>query len=61
MGMFAETAIVSYHLSFSDQGKQTSVFLSNCWKQTDIYRFRFPFSENKQKLPFFHYFRFPFV
>jgi hypothetical protein len=26
MGMFAETAIVDYHFSFADQGKQTSVF-----------------------------------
>jgi hypothetical protein len=26
MGMFAETAIVDYRLSFVDQGKQTSVF-----------------------------------
>jgi hypothetical protein len=27
MGMFAETAIVDYRLSFGNQGKQTSVFL----------------------------------
>ncbi len=26
MGMFVETAIVDYRLSFADQGKQTSVF-----------------------------------
>jgi hypothetical protein len=26
MGTFAETTIVSYRLSFADQGKQTSVF-----------------------------------
>jgi hypothetical protein len=26
MGTFAETANVGYHLSFADQGKQTSVF-----------------------------------
>jgi hypothetical protein len=26
MGAFAETAIVDYHLSFADQGKQTSIF-----------------------------------
>ncbi len=27
MGTFAETAIVDYHLSFADKGKQTSIFL----------------------------------
>jgi hypothetical protein len=26
MGMFADTAIVDYHLSFADQGKHTSAF-----------------------------------
>jgi hypothetical protein len=26
MGTFAETTVVSYRLSFADQGKQTSVF-----------------------------------
>jgi hypothetical protein len=26
MGTIAETAIIDYHLSFADQGKQTSVF-----------------------------------
>jgi hypothetical protein len=32
MGMFAERANVNYHLSFANQGKQTSAF-----------RFRFPY------------------
>jgi hypothetical protein len=50
MGTFAETAIVDYRLSFADQGKQTSV--SVCSKQTEVCRFRFPFVENKRKLPF---------
>jgi hypothetical protein len=26
MGIFAETAIVDYRLSFADQGQQTSIF-----------------------------------
>jgi hypothetical protein len=50
MGMLAETAIVDYHLSFADQGKQNSVFrfslqqtkgsllflFSVCSRQTEI-------------------------
>jgi hypothetical protein len=50
MGMFAETAIIDYHLSFAYQGKQTSVyhfrlqktngafpFMSSvCSKQTEV-------------------------
>jgi hypothetical protein len=35
--MFADTANIVYHLSFAEQGKQTSVF-------------RLPFAENKRKL-----------
>jgi hypothetical protein len=38
MAMFAETAVVDYHLSFADRGEQTP--------------FLFPFSAYKQKLPF---------
>jgi hypothetical protein len=34
MGTFAETAIVDYHLSFADQGKQTSVYCF-CLRQTN--------------------------
>jgi hypothetical protein len=49
MGSSAETAIVDYHLSFADQGKQTSVFI--CSKQTEVCRFNVQFSENK-RLPF---------
>jgi hypothetical protein len=41
--MFAETAIVNFHLSFANQGKQT-------YKQCAVYHF--PFVANKQKLPF---------
>jgi hypothetical protein len=39
------------HLSFANQEKQTSVF---CFRlqQTEVCRFRFPFAENKWKLPF---------
>jgi hypothetical protein len=39
MGMFAETAIVDYHISFADQEKQTSVF-------------RFRFQQTNISLPF---------
>jgi hypothetical protein len=35
MGIFAETAIVDYRLSFADQGERTYVF-------------RFPFAANKR-------------
>jgi hypothetical protein len=36
MGSFAETAIIDHCLSFSDQGKHSSVFVSVCSKQTEI-------------------------
>jgi hypothetical protein len=52
MGTFAETAIVDYCLSFVNQGKQTSVFHYFCSKQMEDCRFRFPFADNKWKLPF---------
>jgi hypothetical protein len=42
MGTFVETAIVDYHLSFADQGKQTSVFRFR-WQQTNG-SLPFPFS-----------------
>jgi hypothetical protein len=45
MGTLAETAIVNFHLSFANQGKQT-------YKETEVCRFHFPFVANKQKLPF---------
>ncbi len=52
MGTFDETAIVGYHLSFADKGKQTPVFCF-CLKQTNgSLPFPFPFAENKRKLPF---------
>jgi hypothetical protein len=39
MGMFAETEIIDYCLSFAEQGKQTSVF---CFQQqTEVCHFRF--------------------
>jgi hypothetical protein len=40
MGTFAETAIVDYHLSFADQGKQTFIFGFHL-QQTNI-NCRFP-------------------
>jgi hypothetical protein len=52
MGMFAETAIVDYHLSFADQGKQTSVFCFLLQQTDGSLHFCFPFAENKSKLPF---------
>jgi predicted acetyltransferase len=51
MGTFAETAIIDYHLSFADQGKQTSVL--NFSFQQLYRRLSFPFAANKWKLPFF--------
>ncbi len=53
MGTFAGTAIVDYHLSFVDQGKQTSVFPFCLQQTTEVCRFRFPFAANERKLPFF--------
>jgi hypothetical protein len=50
MGLFAETAIVDLHLSFADQGKQTSISL--CSKQMEIFCICFPYAANKRKLPF---------
>jgi hypothetical protein len=41
MGTFPEKAIVSYHLSFADQGKQISVFRSQ--KTNGILPFQFSF------------------
>jgi hypothetical protein len=34
MGMFAETAIIDYHLSFAEEGKQISIF-HLCLQQTN--------------------------
>jgi hypothetical protein len=48
----AETGIVDYHLSFADQGKQTSVFRSICSKQTEVFSYRFLFAGNKRKSTF---------
>jgi hypothetical protein len=64
--MFADTAIVDYHLPFAGQGKQMSVFrfcmqqanisfpfpFSVCSKQTEVFRFNFMFAANKQKSTF---------
>jgi hypothetical protein len=49
MGTSTEIAIVEYCLSFADQGKHLSVFVSICSKQMEVCRFLFPFAENKQK------------
>jgi hypothetical protein len=53
MGIFAETAIINYRLSFANQGKQISVFRFGL-QQTD---FHFPFwcSANKRKFAVFLY------
>jgi hypothetical protein len=51
MGMFAETAIIDYRLSFASQGKQTSVFRFGL-QQTD-FCFPFWFAANKQKFAVF--------
>jgi hypothetical protein len=52
MGTFAETAIIDCRSLFADQEKQTSVFCFRLRKTNEILRFRFPFAENKRKLPF---------
>ncbi len=54
MGMFADLAIVDYHLSFYDQGKQTSVFCF-CLQQTNG-SLLFPFSicRKQTKVAVFH-------
>jgi hypothetical protein len=49
MGTLAGTVIIDYRLSFADQGKQTTNPVSICIKQTEVYRFCFPFAANKQK------------
>jgi hypothetical protein len=41
MGTFAEKAIIGYHLSFADKGKQKILFsVSVCDKQTEVAVFR---------------------
>ncbi len=52
MGTFAETAIIDYNLLCADQGNKLPFSLSVFRKQTEVCRFRFPFAENKKKLPF---------
>jgi hypothetical protein len=47
MGMFDETAIVDYRLSFADQGNTLPFSVFFCSKQTEVRLFRFPFAENK--------------
>jgi hypothetical protein len=49
MGAFAETGIVDYHLSFADQGKQTSVLRFRLQQQMEVSHFRL---QKKQKLAF---------
>ncbi len=53
-----ETAIIDFHLSFADQGNQTSV--SVCSKQTEVRRFRFPFAKETE-IAVFRWFRFSCV
>jgi hypothetical protein len=42
MGMFAETAIVDYSLSFAEKGKQTSVFCFRLQQTNGSLSFPFP-------------------
>jgi hypothetical protein len=51
MGMFAETSIINYRLSFANQGKQISVFCFGL-QQTD-FCFPFWFAANKRKFAVF--------
>jgi hypothetical protein len=50
MGKFAETAIVDNRLPSKEN--ERPLFVSVRSIQTEIYRFHFPFAENKRKLPF---------
>jgi hypothetical protein len=50
MGMFAETVIVDYRLSFADQGKQISII--SLQQKTEVCHFRFLFATNKWKFLF---------
>jgi hypothetical protein len=43
----AEIAIVGFRLSFADQGNKVPFSVSVCSKQTEVFRFRFPFSANE--------------
>jgi hypothetical protein len=53
MGTLAETAIIDYRLSFTDQGKQKRPYsVSFCSKQIELCRISFLFAHNKQKSPF---------
>jgi hypothetical protein len=53
MGIFAETAMsnIIYQLPTTKENKHL-LSVSICSKQTEVYRFHFPFAENKRKLPF---------
>jgi hypothetical protein len=50
MGMFAETVIVDYRLSFADQGKQTYIF--SLHQKMEVCHFHFLFAANKWKFLF---------
>jgi hypothetical protein len=69
MGTFAETAIIDYHLSFANQGKQTSVEASETRGTTArcphvyflflLVAIKIKFAMEKNAI--FRQFRFPFV
>jgi hypothetical protein len=52
MGTFAETAIVDYRLSFSDHGKQTSVFRFRLQQTNASLPFPFSVCSKQRKLPY---------
>ncbi len=52
MGTFAETAIVDYTISLPTKETKYLFSVSVCSKQMEVCHFRFPFAENKWKLPF---------
>jgi hypothetical protein len=52
MGIFAEKAIVGYHLSFVGQGKQSKVFCFRLQQQTEVCCLLFPITAKKWQLHF---------
>jgi hypothetical protein len=59
MGMIAETEIIDYHLSFADQGKQTSVFHFRLQPTNRSLPFPFSICSKQTEVAVFLQFRFP--
>jgi hypothetical protein len=61
VGTFAETANVDYHLSFADQGKQTSVFRFPFCSKNGSFLFLLYICSKKTKVAVFCEFHFPYI